>query len=455
LHGALGAFPQRLGAAQHRIAQVGRVGGVGEAAHLEVACGVRHQAQVLAHIPRRCAVVAPQKLVDEPRVVLVRVPQQLRQQPRLEFCHLAPVRLVRALLEHPAHMVLMEKAQVRPQHEVVRVGQQVVREVGRVVPHIEAIAAFAPAAQVVGEARVVGSLQRLRETALDGTQAHDHIRARAQRARRLARVPIRQRIEGDMRELALQSLGDEVHRLQYRRDRAAFALFDGTAAVALALAPPILLRDGDDLRLRVLAQDLAHALHQKRPQLGVRPAQLRLLPAAFAVDEAVPVGVLLKVGLRGHKPERGMHEADILDFAPVSAGEGRAVPVGVVAGSPVAVEGVVPERLTILEGGLLASALHGDAQIALAGDVGCPRRPPAHAQPVQESVHGVERPARATACKQQIVPRAFNDGFLRAESVRAKIRAQPFGERAVPDHNRAFGQGVSFAHFEGRACDLR
>jgi len=74
---------------------------------------------------------------------------------------------------------------------------------------------------------------------------------------------------------------------------------------------------------------------------------------------------------------------------------------------------------------------------------------------VQESVHGVERPAWATACEEQVVPRAFNDGFLRAESVRAQVGAQAFGGRAVPDHNRAFGQGVGFAHFEGRACDLR
>jgi hypothetical protein len=74
---------------------------------------------------------------------------------------------------------------------------------------------------------------------------------------------------------------------------------------------------------------------------------------------------------------------------------------------------------------------------------------------VQESVHGVQRPARATACEEQVVPRAFNDGFLRAESVRAQVGAQAFGGRAVSDHDGVFGQGVGFAQFEGRACDLR
>jgi hypothetical protein len=54
-----------------------------------------------------------------------------------------------------------------------------------------------------------------------------------------------------------------------------------------------------------------------------------------------------------------------------------------------------------------------------------------------------------------VIPYALDSDLFRAESVGAKVGAQAFGKRAVPDHNRAFRQRVCLAHFERRACDLR
>src|SRR5262245_61985096 len=93
---------------------------------------------------RGSAVLAIEKLTAKLAVVPVWIPEQLRQHPRAQLSHLRALRLIGALLEYAAHVVGLEKTQVRTQREPVRMRLHVVREIRRVIPDIKSLAKPGP-----------------------------------------------------------------------------------------------------------------------------------------------------------------------------------------------------------------------------------------------------------------------------------------------------------------------
>ena len=72
-----------------------------------------------------------------------------------------------------------------------------------------------------------------------------------------SRLNGQQHLEGHPGELRLQLFGDGVHEADQRAGGRALLLIDAAALGTLAVQAPVVLGDGDDLRLRVLREVLA------------------------------------------------------------------------------------------------------------------------------------------------------------------------------------------------------
>ncbi len=328
----------------------------------------------------------------------------------------------------------MEKPDVRAERKPVRMRLHIVSKVGGVIPNVQSIANLRPVPHVLRERGVGRIIERHAEVALDGAKPHDNVGQRLDGHGCAARVLVRERVDSDIREFAPDFLGHIIDKRQHRAGVAAFGIVNGLTALALAGAVPVVLRHGNDRCLRRFAQPLLHTLNDEVSQVGIGQAQLRLVRGAFALDQAVPFGMLLEIFLRRHERIECVDESLVTDLAAHRRRQARSVAVVVIAGRPFAVEGRKPERLAIFKRRFLALVQIANAQIRLLGNFGGPRCPPAHAALlVQKPVHRVNRSARAATGQQQALALCADDDFFAPQFLKCNVRKIFFRRRTLPD----------------------
>ena len=229
-------------------------------AHLPV-----QQVEVGAHGPGRAAVAGLQELVDVAVHVGLDVPQQPRHYVGAQLGHLAPAAgRISALHEQADRPVPAVHRDVGRQLVEIGERQQVVREVGVVVPDVELAGDLRPGLEVLHEVGVAVALfVRVSLAGSDGAEANPHVRPRPRLRRRRLGVLVGQRVDELVGMLLLDLLRQRVDEAQQRAGvRAAFFLLDAAAAVALAPAGPVVLRHRQDGRLGMLADPAEHRLNR-------------------------------------------------------------------------------------------------------------------------------------------------------------------------------------------------
>ena len=124
-------------------------------------------------------------------------------------------------------MVLRKEADVLGQHMEIGMRHPVVREIGDIVPDIQAVALLSPVDQVIPEGlgivlsrgiRVIHGAfrERMQETALYGAQAYAHIPAGVHMPGRAPRILIGEGVDDDVRKLLFHFLGHRVDKVQKR-----------------------------------------------------------------------------------------------------------------------------------------------------------------------------------------------------------------------------------------------
>ena len=177
--------------------------------------------------------------------------------------------MVGALLEHAARAMVVEEAEVGAEHKPVGVRLDIVGEICRIVPDIEALAQAVPVADIVGEGLVARIVQRRRKVALDGTEADDHVRQRLDGLGRLAGVLVGERVDGDVRKLLPDPLGHVVHERKHGAGVAPLPVVDRLAVVALARVEAVVLREREDGRIGRGFDPLADALDEEVASCGL------------------------------------------------------------------------------------------------------------------------------------------------------------------------------------------
>jgi hypothetical protein len=180
------------------------------------------------------------------------------------------------------------------------------------------------------------------EGALDAAQLDNHVVSWLRDSRRFARVLVGQRADGDLRELRLDVRRDLVDEPQHQTGGTAFFLLDGRTVFALAVAVPVVLRDGRDGSRRIVPQPLLQVLTSSAHFL-VGQAKLGVVMLAFAVDLAEPLGMVREVRFRRDQREERVYETFIDVLAAVTGLEAMRLAVGLVACGPVTIESVEPE----------------------------------------------------------------------------------------------------------------
>src|SRR5690242_11556612 len=104
--------------------------------------------------------------------------------------------------------------------------QNIVGEVGGIVPDIETLTQPMPVADIICKGFVAGVLQWSCEVAFYGAESYDHIWKRLNGLRRFASVLVCQRVDGDIWILLPDSLGDIVHQGQHGTGMTAFPVVD-------------------------------------------------------------------------------------------------------------------------------------------------------------------------------------------------------------------------------------
>ena len=100
------------------------------------------------------------------------------------------------------------------------------------------------------------------------------------------------------------------------------------------------------------------------------------------------------------------------------------VAVGLVARRPVAVKGVRPEGLPVLQRRHVAHVLLGDGEVRETGDGADFRGPPAAAHGIfEEGVDGIERAAGAVAGEEQILPHRLDDDAVGLQALQVQVRS--------------------------------
>ncbi len=313
-------------------------------------------------------------------------------------------------------------------------------EVGRVVPDVEPIADLRPSDNVVAEGLVPFVRQRLAERALDAAQLDDDVGPGLGNLRRLPRVLVGQRTDGDVREFLLDVGSHRIDEAEHQARRTAFLLVDRGALGALAIAMPVVLRDRGDGRLGVGAEPFLEVLDQLFAHVLVRQAQLCVLCGAFALDLAEPFGMVGKVLLRRDQRIERVDEPLVDVLAAVLRFEAVLLTVGLVAHRPVRVEGVGPVGRAVLQRRDVADVelVHDDH--SLPRDLALRRGPPSAAELVfEEGVDRVQRPSRPPARQDQVVADRLDDDPLGSESIGRKLGIGPFrGPRPDEDAGGLF-----------------
>ncbi len=275
-------------------------------------------------------------------------------------------------------------------------------EIDDVIPDVQVWRDGGPAAQVFDKLRVLRAVgERVREAAFDAAQAYDNVLARLDVLRRLARVLVGERADKLFGELLLDPLGHLVDEPDERAGLAAFAFHDGLAVGALAGIPPVVLRDGVDEVFGAVAHTVFDALGDDVEHVGVGEAQLRVVPHAFTVDEAVVLGTLLEEFLRRHEREEGVHRPVGLHAARLLAvGHGA---VNLVPRGPDGVEGLLVEVIAHADARRVLVVQAAEREGLAPGRHRHAGRVPAHAEfTFEEGQRGVHGAAFARAFKEDV-----------------------------------------------------
>ena len=330
--------------------------------------------------------------------------------------------------------------------QLVEIGerQQVVGEVGVVVPDVKLIGDLRPGLQVLHEVGVaVALLVWVGLAGGDGAEANPHVRPRPRLRRRRLSVLVGQRVDELVGMLLLDLLRQRVDEAQQRAGvRAAFFLLDAAAAVALAPAGPVVLRHREDGRLGMLADPAEHRLHRQPQHLRIGEAELPAIDAPLAVDQREVLGMRGEVLLRRDHPVEGVHERKVPDFVAGGFVKLRAVAVGLVAGRPVLVERLGEERLAVLEGGPVRFIERSEGYGVHLGDAADLAGEPAAAELLQQRVDAVHRPALAAPGDDEVAPGRLQHEVLGAELL-AHAAAHP---HEIPAARLAFHRQPCAGH---------
>ena len=257
---------------------------------------------------RRLAIVQVEKLVDQVLPALVGVPQQAADHVVPQIRHLGAEAGAGGLHEDAAGVVGHEVADVRLDDAQVRAGQQVIAEVGVVVPDADVPAHAAPVGQVAAErdvelgARIV---DRPHHAAFDAAKLYLHVGARLDRLGRLAGIPVGQRADLLVRVDLGHLVGHRVDEGQQRAHRRAFTFVDGRARLAAAVLGVVVLADREVLPFGPLADLLQDGLGDDPQDVRVGQAGLIVVAVVFdlgqalALEQAVVLRMLLAVFLGG------------------------------------------------------------------------------------------------------------------------------------------------------------
>ena len=273
----------------------------------------------------------------------------------------------------------------------IRKRDEVVREVGVVVPDVKLTGDARPGLEIaheVGTARAffvgVGFADA------DGTEADAHVGTGPDVERRVFGVPVGQGVNQLIGILLFDFGSDGVHKAEEGAGvLPAFFLFDAAAAVALTPAFPIILRDRVDSGLGMLpdpGEDVTDGLAE---HVGIGEAELRAVGSALAIDEREVLRVSRKVLFgRDHLVE-AVDEGVVLEFTAGGFVEVLEVAVGAVASGPIFVESLGEIGLAIFEGWFAHSGERSDGDGAEAGNAADLRGEPAAAELIEEGVNGI------------------------------------------------------------------
>ena len=219
-----------------------------------------------------------------------------------------------------------------------------------------------------------------------------------------------------MRELLFQGFRHGVDEMQERTGWRAFSFVERGAGFTLAVAEPIVGRHRHHGGLGLFAQAFLRAADVFRQHLFVGQAQLRLFVFAFAVDQAEPFGVRFEFFFRIDYAKKRMDPVMILMLAPMLGLHLHVATIALVAGGPIAFEGVEPKAFSICKGRRVTPSHGGHGQIGIARNLLRPRRPPPAAGVVfQKGVRGVQGSASALPCQEDVTVALFDDNSIRPQ----------------------------------------
>ena len=337
-----------------------------------------------------------------------------------------------------------EEADVRGQDAVVRVGLDVVGEVRRVVPDIEAAGDLRPAVEVVEEGLVAGIVEGFGERALDAAEPDDDVRSGPDEPGRPARVLVGQGVDGEAGEFGLDIGRDGVDEAQERPGRAAFFFVDGPAFRAGARAEAVVLGDGGDRGGRVGPKPLFQVIDQLPAHVLIRQAELGVLGSPPAVDLAEPFRMSGEVSFRRDEGVERMDKT-LVDLAAAPPGvAARPGAVGPVAGGPDGIESDVPVGLPVFERRLVTKRDIADRERRPPGHAAGRPGPPAAADDVlEERVNGVEGAPRAASDENEVVPDGADDDLLGRQIREGRVHPGRLG-RAEADEQAPAGPAGPF-----------
>ncbi|OQA64494.1 MAG: hypothetical protein BWY37_02054 [Firmicutes bacterium ADurb.Bin262] len=393
------------------------------------------------------AVVGLEETVHHRVVVEVGVPQQFAQHVGAQFGEFAVggSRHIVAFLINAPDVVFGKKPDIFLDDAEIGERAQEVAVVGGVIPDINPAADIFPAVEVGAKGGVVGAsrvVERMREAAFDGTQADDDVVARDNVFRRLAGILIGEGIDGDVRIIVFDGVGDGVDETDHRAGVGTFIVVDRLAVVADAVVAVVVLGQGHNLRVGVRAQNLAHLLDDDAQRVGVGQAKLvRRADARFGA-QGVILGVVGEVFVRRHDERRqGVGEpVGVAHVAALLFGQDAVdVPVLLVGDGIGDIPGAHPVGFAVFEIGFLHDVqvdrnldiLDGGYHNQVGGV------PMAAEHFLQEGVDPVERAAFFSAGNDDFLPDgAYHQAFV-AES------------GAVDGVQRAFSVGFADDDFPG------
>ena len=388
--------------------------------------GVAEEVDVLQKRLAGSAIVAVEELVDEGHFILIRIPLEVGDDPLARADEIAEPAACVALFEQTDGVVVREEADVGGETTVVRLREEVVGEVRYIVPDEEVGGDGAPIFNVLLEADVVrSSLQRLREIHFDAAKADDDVFGGLGDFGRLARILVGERLHEEVWILFRDVRRDGVDEAKQQAGRAAFLLFNRLAFGALAVAAPIVLRDGDHACGGILADFLQGDFDEFLAHLFVGEAELITAVHAFAVDFAVPFGMGVEIFFRREELIERMAPADDGAMVAVVGGNARKMAVAFDVRRETRLQSAFVERFAADDFRSVFMIFRIDDKRRLVRNRALFRRPPADADVVfQEGIDGVERTARHLAVEVDVVAVEDDGDFVRLR----------VGERRIFEH---------------------